>query len=107
RYLNAQGMQGVEFRPLTYKPFYFDTTGLTYRGVQIHVTDRDKIELSVVQFSVLEALYRLFPEWNIFERSRPERLTMFDKVNGGDEVRRLLTGKKHVHHFLRFIDKTG
>lgn len=105
RYLNAQGMQGVEFRPLTYKPFYFDTTGLTYRGVQIHVTDRDRAELSVIQFSILEALYRLYPEKNIFERSRPERLTMFDKVNGSDEVRRLLTTSNNVDEILRVIDK--
>ncbi len=104
KYLNALGMQGVEFRPLTYKPFYFDTTGATYRGVQIHVTDRDRLDLAVVQFSILETLYRLYPEKNIFERARPERIQMFDKVNGTDEVRKMLTANGNVDDLLRVID---
>ncbi|MBI2618980.1 MAG: DUF1343 domain-containing protein [Ignavibacteriales bacterium] len=104
RYLKAQGIQGVEFRPLTYKPFYFDTTGQTYRGIQIHVTDRDRLDLAVVQFSILEALYRLYPDRNIFERARPERIQMFDKVNGTEEVRRMLTENRNVDDLLRIID---
>ena len=105
RYLNAQGMRGVEFRPLTYKPFYFDTTGSTFQGVQIHVTDRDQLELSVVQFSVLEALYRLYPDRNIFERAKPERIQSFDKVNGSDRIRQLLINEGNVDNVLRTIDE--
>jgi len=105
RYLNAQGMQGVFFRPMTYKPFYFDTSGVTYRGVQIHITDRDRLELEVVQFSILEALYKLAPEKNIFERARPERLQMFDKINGTENVRQLLTSNGNVDDLLRAIDQ--
>jgi uncharacterized protein YbbC (DUF1343 family) len=104
RYLGAQGLRGVEFRPLTYKPFYFDTTGLVYQGVQIHITDREQLELSVVQYSILEALYRLFPEKNIFERAKPERILMFDKVTGSDRIRQLLTTEGNVDNVLRAID---
>lgn len=104
RYLNAQGLRGVEFRPLTYKPFYFDTTGLVYQGVQIHITDREQLELSVVQYSILEALFRLFPEKNIFERAKPERIQMFDKVTGSDRIRQLLTTEGNVDNVLRAID---
>ena len=105
RYLNAQGMLGVQFRPMTYRPFYFDTSGVTYKGVQIHVTDRDRIELEVVQFSILEALYKLSPDSNIFRRARPDRLQMFDKVNGTEDVRRLLTADGNVDDLLRAIDR--
>ena len=105
KYLNAQGLRGVEFRPLTYKPFYFDTTGQVYQGVQIHITDREQLELSVVQFSVLEALFRLYPDKNIFERAKPEKIMMFDKVIGSDEVRRLLTTEGNVDNILRVIDR--
>lgn len=104
RYLSAQGMRGVEFRPLTYKPFYFDTTGLVYQGVQIHITDREKLELSVVQFSVLEALFRLYPDRNIFSRAKPERIEMFDKVTGSDRIRQLLMNEGNVDNILRAID---
>ncbi len=105
RYLNAQGLRGVEFRPLSYKPFYFDTTGLLYQGVQIHITNRDQLELSVIQLSILEALFRLYPDRNIFDRAKPQRIEMFDKVNGTDEIRRLLTTEGNVDNILRVIDK--
>ncbi|MEX1140207.1 MAG: DUF1343 domain-containing protein [Bacteroidota bacterium] len=105
RYLNAQGLQGVYFRPLTYKPFYFDTTGQTYRGVQIHVTDRDRIDLGGVQISILEALCRLVPGWTIFDRARPERLQMFDKVMGSDGVRKMLLSQGNGDDLLRNIER--
>ncbi len=105
RYLNSQGLRGVEFRPLTYKPFYFDTTGLVYQGVQIHVTDRRQLELSVIQFSILEALFRLFPDQDIFARARPEKIQMFDKVVGSDEIRLMLTKEGNVDTILKTIDQ--
>ena len=104
RYLNAQGLQGVYFRPLTYKPFYFDTTGQIYRGVQIHVTDRNRIQLGVVQISILEALCRLIPGRTIFDRARPERLQMFDKVIGSDRIRKMLVSDGNGDDLLRKIE---
>ncbi|MBI4418156.1 MAG: DUF1343 domain-containing protein [Ignavibacteriales bacterium] len=105
RYLNSQGMPGVQFRPMVYRPFYFDTTGQPYGGVHIHVTDRDRVELSVVQFAILEALFRLFPERDIFQRARTDKVQMFDKVNGSDRVRMLLQTKGNVDDILRVIDR--
>lgn len=105
RYLNSQGIAGVQFRPMSYRPFYFDTTGLLYEGVQIHVVDKERIELSVVQFAVLEALYRLFPDRDIFQRARTEKIQMFDKVNGSNRVRELLQTKGNVDEILRVIDR--
>jgi uncharacterized protein YbbC (DUF1343 family) len=100
RYLNNLELRGVEFRPMSYRPFYYDTTGIRYNGVQIHVTDRDKLSLSAVQYSVLDALYKLFPERNIYTRAKPERLEMFDKVNGSDEVRRSLQNHTTTQELL-------
>ncbi|MEP0822654.1 MAG: DUF1343 domain-containing protein [Ignavibacterium sp.] len=105
RYLNSQGIPGVQFRPMSYRPFYFDTTGQLYEGVQIHVTDKKRIELSVIQFAVLEALYRLFPDRDIFQRARAEKIQMFDKVNGSNRVRELLQTKGNVDEILRVIDR--
>lgn len=105
RYLNAQGLQGVYFRPMTYKPFYFDTTGQTYRGVQIHITDRDRMDLGVVQVSILEALCRLVPGRTIFDRARPDKVLMFDKVVGSDMVRKLLVSKGNGDDLLRKFDR--
>lgn len=105
RYLNSQRLSGVEFRPLSYRPFYYDSSGLRYEGVQIHVIDRDQVNLTAVQFSILDALYRLFPDKDIFARARAEKIEMFDKVNGTDEVRRELMKSKTVEEFLRKFDQ--
>jgi uncharacterized protein YbbC (DUF1343 family) len=86
-YLNAAGIAGVVFRPLWYKPFYFDSSGIKYAGVQIHVVDRQVIDLTRVQLHILDALVRLFPEWNIFDRAKPNRIQMFDKVVGTTNIR--------------------
>lgn len=104
RYLSNLGLAGVEFRAMSYRPFYYDTTGIRYNGVQIHVTDRNKVNLSAVQFSILDALYKLFPEKNIYSRARPDRLEMFDKVNGSDEVRQLLQNHTSLDELLRRME---
>ncbi|MBI4427496.1 MAG: DUF1343 domain-containing protein [Ignavibacteriales bacterium] len=105
RYLNSRGLEGVQFRPLWYRPFYFDTTGIRYEGIQIHVTDRDKLNLTAVQLYILEALYRLFPEKNIYERARQEKIEMFDKVLGSSEIRKALFDHTSVEDVLRSIDQ--
>ncbi|HTP79206.1 MAG TPA: DUF1343 domain-containing protein [Bacteroidota bacterium] len=105
RYLNTRGLAGVVFRPMWYKPFYFDTTGITYEGVQIHVIDRDRINLTQVQLSILEALYTLFPDRNIFDRAKPERLEAFDRVLGTAEIRRDIIAHVPVEDMLSRIDQ--
>ncbi|OGU75478.1 MAG: hypothetical protein A3G43_13970, partial [Ignavibacteria bacterium RIFCSPLOWO2_12_FULL_56_21] len=89
-YLNAQNLEGIRFRQMWYKPFYFDTTGIQYEGVQIHVIDRNKVDMTLVQVHILDALLKLFPDWSIFDRARPERQNTFDKVVGTTDVRRWL-----------------
>ncbi len=89
-FLNEKGLAGISFRPLFYKPFYFNGEGTKYSGVQLHITDRNVVDLTAVQISILEALYRLFPEWDIFERARNGRLETFDKVVGTTKVREWL-----------------
>ncbi len=105
RYLNMRGLEGVVFRPMWYKPFYFDTTGITYEGVQIHVVDRDRINLTAVQLNILDALYKLFPDRSIYDRAKPERLEMFDKVLGTAEIRRELQNHSTVEELLSKIDQ--
>lgn len=87
RYLNNLKMHGVEFRSTSYIPFYKDTTGIRYKGVQIHITDMNNLNMEKVQIAILEALVRLFPDYNIFRRARPDKLQAFDKAVGTDFVR--------------------
>jgi uncharacterized protein YbbC (DUF1343 family) len=105
RYLNSLNLSGVFFRQISYIPFYKDTTGIRYKGVQIHITDRNRVNFEQVQLAILEALIRLFPENNIFERAKPERINSFDKAVGSDDVRRALLNNTPVDEILRRIDQ--
>jgi uncharacterized protein YbbC (DUF1343 family) len=107
RNLNTRGLKGVYFRPTYYRPYYVEQNNLQYRysGVQIHVVDRDNVSLTAVMLSVLDALYRLFPDRNIFERSRMEKVEMFDKVLGSNHVRRMLVTYTRTDDILRHIDQ--
>ena len=102
-YLNLQRIGGVQFRPLSYRPFYFDTAGSRFLGVQIHVTERDKLDMTGVQVSVLDALQRLFPHKDIFERAKSERTESFDKAAGSSELRKALLSRKSVKEILKTL----
>jgi uncharacterized protein YbbC (DUF1343 family) len=104
-YLNSRGLTGVRFRPLSYKPFYFDTAGSRFLGVQIHVTDREKLNMTAVQVNVIDALQRLFPEKDIFARAKPDRIGSFDKATGSDELRNAFQSRRSVEEILRSIDR--
>lgn len=104
QYLNNYNLPGVKFRPMSYRPFYFDTTGIRYNGVQVHIVDRDKLQLMRVQYVILEALLRLFPNRDIFDRALPEKINMFDKVNGTDLIRKRFKEGMSADDLIREID---
>jgi uncharacterized protein YbbC (DUF1343 family) len=105
RYLNSLGLPGVIFRQISYIPFYKDTSGIRYKGVQIHITDRNKINMEQVQLAILEALLRLYPDFNIFNRAKPDRINNFDKAVGTDEIRRSLVNQVPVDEILNRINQ--
>jgi uncharacterized protein YbbC (DUF1343 family) len=105
RYLNNLHLPGIQFRPITYIPFYKDTTGLRYKGVQIHIIDRAALNMTQVQIAILEALVHLFPDNDIFDRAKPERINSFDKAVGTDDIRRALKNKTSVEEILRRMDQ--
>ena len=103
-YLNLQRIGGVQFRPLSYRPFYFDTAGSRFLGVQIHVTERDKLDMTGVQVAVLDALQRLFPHKDIFDRAKPDRIESFDKAAGSSELRKALQDRKPIKEILKAMN---
>ncbi|HAL55967.1 MAG TPA: DUF1343 domain-containing protein [Bacteroidetes bacterium] len=104
-YLNNQRMGGVLFRPLWYRPFYFDTASSRYQGVQIHITDRSKLNMTEVQLTIIDALRRLFPEKDIYDRAKPDRREMFDKVVGSSDLRNDMLSNVSVSELMRKLDE--
>ncbi len=86
--LNALGLPGVRFRPISYKPYYGTSQGKEVQGVQVHITDYTTAPLSQIQFRVLEVNHRLYPSENPFEGQPENRLKMFDRVCGSDTIRK-------------------
>jgi len=108
KFVNSRGIEGVYLRPLYYKPFYMDSSGVRYGGAQIHVTDRNRLNITELQMTILWSLLRIFPNWNIFDRAKPEKLEMFDKVCGTMEVRRMLTNGSTPEELLKsFAQSSG
>ena len=89
--LNAKKLPGVYFRPLSFKPYYGKQQGKQLSGVQIHITDNAKINLTNIQLQVIESLIKLYPDKNPFTLADSDRNAMFDKVAGTDDVRKKLT----------------
>ncbi len=85
--LNAINLQGVDFRPITFKPLFGSLQGKYVQGVQIHITDFNVARISEIQFHVIEMMHKLYPEHKLFSEETKKRNNMFDKVCGTDFIR--------------------
>ncbi|MDR1984620.1 MAG: DUF1343 domain-containing protein [Prevotellaceae bacterium] len=85
--MNALNLPGLIFRPIHFRPYYNHAKDIEHHGVQIHITDYQKIPLSLIQFYFLQEIHKQEPDKNIFEENA-KRINMFDKVCGSDEVRK-------------------
>ena len=93
--LNALELPGVVFRGLHYKPYYSVFKGENIQGVQIHITDYEKVALSEIQFYVVQEMMRLWGDkhdW--FAECDQKRFSMFNKVCGTDKIKDLF-GKRY------------
>lgn len=95
--LNAHQLPGVFFRPVYYKPYYGTHKGEMCGGVQVMITDISKLKPVEAGIYVLETVLKLYPEADVLygKKDAPQnRVSMFNKVMGTDQVRaELLAGK--------------
>jgi uncharacterized protein YbbC (DUF1343 family) len=102
--LNSRKLKGILFSPLSFKPFYFDTSDVFYRGVQIHIRDPKTINLMEVQLSIMDAILKLYPDSNFIE-SAGRRINAFDRANGGDAIRKQLLQRTPVAELMKNFEK--
>lgn len=89
--MNSLNLPGVIFRPVNYKPYYSVSQGRMVHGVQIYITDYNKVPLSLLQFYILQEAHKLWPGKDIFKMCDKSRLDMFDKVCGTDKIRTIFS----------------
>jgi len=87
RNMNSLHLPGLLFRPIHFTPYYSVSKDHVVHGIQVHITDYKKAELSLVQFWVLQECHKLWPDKNVFELCEKSRLDMFDKVCGTNKIR--------------------
>ena len=84
--MNALQIDGVEFRPIWFKPYYMAKKGIPLQGVQIHLTDPLRAPLTSIQFWFLQEAHKLDPSFDPF-KDKENRYRMFDIVCGSDSLR--------------------
>ena len=84
--MNALEIYGVLFRPIYFKPYYMARKGSPLQGVQMHLTDPVRAELTSIQFWFLQEAHKLDPTFNPFA-GKENRYRMFDYGCGSDHLR--------------------
>ena len=104
--LNALNLEGIAFRPITFKPLFGSMQGKSVQGVHIHITDYQCARLSEVQFHVIEMMHKLYPEHKLFSDETKSRNNMFDKVCGTNQIRENFS-KNYKFEDIKSIWRTG
>jgi len=84
--MNGLGIEGVRFRSIWFKPYYMARAGVPLQGVQIHLTDPLRAQLTTIQFWFLQEAHKLDPSFDPF-KGKEDRYRMFDMVCGSDHLR--------------------
>ncbi len=103
--MNSLNLDGVIFRPITIKPYYGGDVDKELNGVQIHITNSDKVNLVSLQFLFMQVNNELYPEHNPFKIAEDSALRMFDKVMGTSKIRELFTKRMKYDDIKDYLEK--
>ena len=103
--MNALGLDGVMFRPVTWRPYYGRNQGEVLHGIQVYVTDFSKVNLMSLQFLFLQEHHVLHPDKNPFSLATEARIRMFDRVAGTSKVRELFSQNMKYADVEAFLNK--
>jgi uncharacterized protein YbbC (DUF1343 family) len=103
--LNKLNLPGLRFMPISYKPYYAFSKGEFISGVEVFITDFNKVELMKTQLYVLQELHNMYPNYNIFETTNKRHLSAFDKAMGTNKVREQFAKTFKVSDVEKYLDK--
>ena len=103
--LNKLHLPGVHFRPMHLKPFYSVGVGTQMQGVQVHLTDYQKANLSEIQFYVMQVIAQLYPDKAVLANANDKRFDMFDKVSGSNQIRLLFAKNNRFEDIQAYWNK--
>jgi uncharacterized protein YbbC (DUF1343 family) len=95
--LNNQKFAGVHFEPFHYRPFYGKFAHEECHGVLIVITHPKIYQPVTTQFLIIGILKSLYPkEFKTAIASVQENKEIFNKINGSEEIYRILNELPHV-----------
>jgi uncharacterized protein YbbC (DUF1343 family) len=103
--LNSMDISGLLFRPITFKPYYAFGKGKTLNGVQIHIIDYNKVNLTNTQFYIMAALKSLYPDKNLFEMAHKNEIGMFNKGIGSNKVHANYENNNWINIVTKYLAK--
>lgn len=95
---NALKLPGVLARPTSFRPTYQKYSGEICGGIQLHVTDREKLNSFEAGVLLLELIIKIYPEDFRFNKHESGRY-FFDLLAGTSSLREKLQEGK-ASHFL-------
>ena len=101
--MNSYNLEGVIFRPISFKPYYAFGKDKMLNGVEIYITDYTNINLMPIQFYFAQAVNELYGR-NIISENEG-RFDMFDKVLGTSKIRELFMQRLKVEDILPYLNK--
>lgn len=104
KHLNDQKFPGVAFLPFYFRPFYGRFAHENCEGCQIIVTNPKTFKPVATQYLIIGALKNLYPDqMKKALNEAKSRQEMFAKVNGTEEVYRIITEVEHIIWPLRTL----
>lgn len=95
--LNSQNFAGVHFEPFYFRPIYGRYAKEACQGVLICITDSAKFKPVSTQYLILGILKSLYPEkFNDAIEAAKKRKETLCKLNGTEEVYRMIVEEKHI-----------
>lgn len=102
--LNKQNFPGVQFMPFYFRPFYGRFKQQDCGGVLIHITDHTVYKPVSTQYLLIGVLKSLYPqEFKKALEASANRKEMFGKVNGTDEIYRIISRERYIVWKLRAV----
>lgn len=103
--MNDLKLDGVIFRPITFKPYYGKSKDKSLHGVQIFIVDYTQINLMSLQFWFMQVHNEMYPDKNPFLLADKSRLGMFDKVCGTSNIRELFSKRMKYEDIKAYLMK--
>jgi uncharacterized protein YbbC (DUF1343 family) len=102
--MNNLGLQGITFRPKTWRPYYGRHQGQVLHGVQMYINDFSEVNIMSIQFLFMQEHHAMHPDKNAFDTT-PARIRMFDRVAGSSTVRELFSERFRFEDVEPFLNK--